>query len=127
MRRCTPDRRRRRRGTYCAVGIRQYDSTGALKNWWTKDDKTKFEAATAKLIAIVAVYPQHLDEGNEHRRNHRDRSATACLFVLPRRWLLGARRRSSRGRLGGTALRDESSASMNAPMSAGYHRQEHSG
>jgi putative endopeptidase len=28
----------------------QYDAHGALKNWWTKDDKKKFEAATSMLV-----------------------------------------------------------------------------
>ena len=28
----------------------QYDAKGALKNWWTKADETKFKAATKKLV-----------------------------------------------------------------------------
>jgi putative endopeptidase len=34
----------------------QYDSTGALKNWWTPDDSEKFKIATAKLIAQYDAY-----------------------------------------------------------------------
>jgi putative endopeptidase len=34
----------------------QYDSTGALKNWWTKDDEAKFKASTAKLVAQYDAY-----------------------------------------------------------------------
>ena len=34
----------------------QYDSTGALKNWWTKDDTDKFKLATAKLVAQYSAY-----------------------------------------------------------------------
>ena len=34
----------------------QYDATGALKNWWTKDDETKFKVATAKLVAQYDAY-----------------------------------------------------------------------
>src|SRR5262249_32942655 len=34
----------------------QFDATGALKNWWTKDDAAKFKAATAKLVAQYDAY-----------------------------------------------------------------------
>ncbi|MDB4955013.1 MAG: family peptidase [Myxococcales bacterium] len=34
----------------------QYDSTGALKNWWTKDDTDKFKTATARLVAQYSGY-----------------------------------------------------------------------
>ena len=34
----------------------QYDSTGALKNWWTKDDTDKFKTATAMLVAQYSGY-----------------------------------------------------------------------
>jgi len=34
----------------------QYDATGALKNWWTKDDTDKFKTATAKLVAQYSAY-----------------------------------------------------------------------
>jgi putative endopeptidase len=34
----------------------QYDATGALKNWWTKDDADKFKTATAKLVAQYSGY-----------------------------------------------------------------------
>jgi len=34
----------------------QYDATGALKNWWTKDDAAKFKAATAQLVAQYNGY-----------------------------------------------------------------------
>ncbi|HEX4421494.1 MAG TPA: M13 family metallopeptidase [Kofleriaceae bacterium] len=34
----------------------QYDATGALKNWWTKDDTDKFKTATAKLVAQYNAY-----------------------------------------------------------------------
>jgi putative endopeptidase len=34
----------------------QYDSTGALKNWWTKEDAEKFKAATDKLVAQYDGY-----------------------------------------------------------------------
>ncbi len=29
----------------------QFDGSGALRNWWTEDDRTAFEALTAKLVA----------------------------------------------------------------------------
>ncbi|WP_309075994.1 M13-type metalloendopeptidase [Paenarthrobacter sp.] len=29
----------------------QFDGSGALRNWWTEDDRTSFEALTAKLVA----------------------------------------------------------------------------
>jgi putative endopeptidase len=34
----------------------QYDATGKLENWWTKDDETKFRAATSKLVAQYNTY-----------------------------------------------------------------------
>ena len=34
----------------------QYDETGALKNWWTKDDADKFKVATGKLVAQYGAY-----------------------------------------------------------------------
>ncbi len=34
----------------------QYDATGALKNWWTKDDLAKFKVATDKLVAQYDAY-----------------------------------------------------------------------
>jgi len=34
----------------------QYDATGALKNWWTKDDSDKFKTGTAKLVAQYSAY-----------------------------------------------------------------------
>jgi putative endopeptidase len=29
----------------------QFDGSGALRNWWTEDDRTAFEALTAKLVS----------------------------------------------------------------------------
>ncbi len=34
----------------------QYDATGTLKNWWTKDDADKFKTATNKLVAQYSAY-----------------------------------------------------------------------
>jgi len=34
----------------------QYDATGALKNWWTKEDLDKFKVATGKLVAQYNAY-----------------------------------------------------------------------
>ena len=34
----------------------QYDGTGKLSNWWTKDDQDKFKTATAKLVAEYNAY-----------------------------------------------------------------------
>ncbi|HEY0193711.1 MAG TPA: M13 family metallopeptidase, partial [Kofleriaceae bacterium] len=34
----------------------QYDAAGALKNWWTDDDKAKFKASTDKLVAQYDAY-----------------------------------------------------------------------
>jgi len=34
----------------------QFDATGTLKNWWTKDDADKFKVATAKLVAQYSAY-----------------------------------------------------------------------
>jgi putative endopeptidase len=34
----------------------QYDATGKLENWWTKDDTDKFKSATAKLVAQYSAY-----------------------------------------------------------------------
>jgi len=34
----------------------QYDASGALKNWWTKDDSDKFKTATAKVVAQYNAY-----------------------------------------------------------------------
>jgi len=34
----------------------QYDGDGNLNNWWTEEDKTKFEAATAALAAQFEAY-----------------------------------------------------------------------
>jgi putative endopeptidase len=34
----------------------QFDATGTLKNWWTKDDADKFKTATAKLVAQYSAY-----------------------------------------------------------------------
>ncbi len=34
----------------------QYDSTGALKNWWTEADAKKFKEATNKLVAQYDAY-----------------------------------------------------------------------
>ena len=34
----------------------QYDATGKLSNWWTKDDTDKFKTATAKLVAQYSGY-----------------------------------------------------------------------
>jgi putative endopeptidase len=35
---------------------RQYDATGALKDWWTKEDADKFKVATDKLVAQYSAY-----------------------------------------------------------------------
>lgn len=34
----------------------QYDASGALQNWWTKEDAEKFKAATDKLVAQYDAY-----------------------------------------------------------------------
>jgi putative endopeptidase len=34
----------------------KFDSTGTLKDWWTKDDADKFKTATAKLVAQYSAY-----------------------------------------------------------------------
>jgi putative endopeptidase len=34
----------------------QFDASGALKNWWTKDDADKFKTATAKLVEQYNAY-----------------------------------------------------------------------
>ncbi len=34
----------------------QYDATGKLENWWTKDDETKFKSATSQLVAQYNKY-----------------------------------------------------------------------
>jgi putative endopeptidase len=34
----------------------KYDEKGALKNWWTKQDKAKFEALTKQLVAQYNTY-----------------------------------------------------------------------
>ncbi|HEY4175194.1 MAG TPA: M13-type metalloendopeptidase [Kofleriaceae bacterium] len=34
----------------------QYDAKGALSDWWTKEDKEKFSAATSKLVAQYDAY-----------------------------------------------------------------------
>jgi putative endopeptidase len=34
----------------------QFDASGTLKNWWTKDDADKFKTATAKLVAQYNAY-----------------------------------------------------------------------
>ncbi len=34
----------------------QYDASGALKNWWTKDDEAKFKASTDRLAAQYSRY-----------------------------------------------------------------------
>src|SRR6185369_7246527 len=34
----------------------QYDATGKLENWWTKDDEAKFKVATAQLVAQYDTY-----------------------------------------------------------------------
>lgn len=34
----------------------QYDGEGNLNNWWTEDDKAKFEAATSALVAQFEAY-----------------------------------------------------------------------
>ena len=34
----------------------QYDANGALKNWWTKEDREKFKAATDRLVAQYSAY-----------------------------------------------------------------------
>jgi putative endopeptidase len=34
----------------------QYDASGALKNWWTKEDSDKFKIATAQLVAQYSAY-----------------------------------------------------------------------
>ncbi|CAN5779528.1 M13 family metallopeptidase [soil metagenome] len=34
----------------------QYDATGKLSNWWTKDDADKFKTATAMLVAQYNTY-----------------------------------------------------------------------
>jgi putative endopeptidase len=34
----------------------KYDAKGVLKNWWTKEDETKFNAATAKLVEQYNKY-----------------------------------------------------------------------
>ena len=34
----------------------QYDADGNLKNWWTPDDKKRYEAATAKVVAQYDGY-----------------------------------------------------------------------
>jgi putative endopeptidase len=42
----------------------QYDATGALKNWWTKDDSDKFKTATNKLVTQYSSYcPVFVAEG----------------------------------------------------------------
>jgi len=35
---------------------RQYDDSGALKDWWTREDADKFKTATAKLVAQYSAY-----------------------------------------------------------------------
>ena len=34
----------------------QYDATGKLENWWTKDDADKFKSATQQLVAQYSAY-----------------------------------------------------------------------
>src|SRR5690606_39049436 len=34
----------------------QYDATGKLENWWTKEDAAKFQAATSQLVAQYNTY-----------------------------------------------------------------------
>jgi putative endopeptidase len=34
----------------------QFDATGTLKNWWTKEDADKFKIATGKLVAQYSAY-----------------------------------------------------------------------
>jgi len=34
----------------------QFDATGTLKNWWTKDDADKFKTATARVVAQYSAY-----------------------------------------------------------------------
>jgi putative endopeptidase len=42
----------------------QYDASGALKNWWTKDDADKFKTATNQLVAQYSAYcPVPASEG----------------------------------------------------------------
>jgi putative endopeptidase len=43
----------------------QYDATGALKNWWSKEDGDKFSAATAKLVAQYDAYCPALTDGTQ--------------------------------------------------------------
>jgi putative endopeptidase len=43
----------------------QYDATGTLKNWWTKDDADKFKVATGKLVAQYSAYCPFPAEGDK--------------------------------------------------------------
>ena len=45
----------------------QYDSKGALANWWTKADLTKFKAATCKLVAQYNGYCPFPDSASRAR------------------------------------------------------------
>ncbi len=64
----------------------KYDATGALKNWWTPDDRKNFDARTnalAKQFNRYSPLPGHVrerpaDAGREHRRSCRvDRGQAA--------------------------------------------------
>ncbi len=44
----------------------QFDGDGNNKNWWTKDDRTKFDARTAKLVAQFDAYTPIKDQPDVH-------------------------------------------------------------
>ena len=43
----------------------QYDASGKLANWWTKDDAAKFKAATTQLVAQYSAYCPVPGEGGK--------------------------------------------------------------
>jgi putative endopeptidase len=43
----------------------QYDETGTLKNWWTKEDAEKFKVATNQLVAQYSAYCPFPAEGGK--------------------------------------------------------------
>ncbi len=44
----------------------QFDGAGNNENWWTKDDRTKFDARTAKLVAQFNEYAPIQDKPDLH-------------------------------------------------------------
>jgi putative endopeptidase len=44
----------------------QFDGDGNNKNWWTKDDRAKFDARTAKLVAQFDEYAPIKDQPDVH-------------------------------------------------------------